>query len=44
MDLAWDQSGVTQKVSGIFIHFLRYMDLISKVRNHDQIANLIVII
>ena len=39
MDVAWIQLGQTQKMYQAFSHSLKYMDFISKVRNHDQMGN-----
>ena len=39
MDAAWVQSGQTQKMYQAFSHSLKYMDFISKVKNHDRIGN-----
>ena len=39
MEVAWVQSGQTQKMYQAFSHSLKYMDFISKVRNHDRMGN-----
>ena len=39
MDAAWVQSGQTQKMYQAFSHSLKYMDFISKVKNHDRMGN-----